>query len=93
MTNLHHGLAPSALHILRQWRLFLLAIAFLSCLGRASVAWAQGPTWASIGPEGGVILTLAIDPATPTTLYAGTNGGGAFKSTNRGGRSSPNSVV
>jgi hypothetical protein len=73
MTNLRHGFARSALRIFRQWRPFLLAIAFLSCLGRASVALAQGPT----------ISALAIDPATPTTLYAGTIGG-AFKSTNGG---------
>src|SRR2546422_10969582 len=30
------------------------------------------------------VLALAIDPATPTTLYAGTEAGG-FKSTNGGG--------
>jgi hypothetical protein len=30
------------------------------------------------------IKTLAIDPQTPTTLYAGTSGGGVFKSTNGG---------
>ena len=30
------------------------------------------------------VLALAIDPATPATLYAGT-GGGVFKSTNGGG--------
>jgi photosystem II stability/assembly factor-like uncharacterized protein len=38
--------------------------------------------WASIGPEGENISALAIDPATPTTLYAGTNGSGVFKSMN-----------
>jgi len=27
---------------------------------------------------------LAVDPVTPTTLYAGTNAGGVFRSTNRG---------
>ena len=41
--------------------------------------------WTSNGPEGGRINVLAIDPSTPTTLYAGTDGGGAFKSTNGGG--------
>ncbi|WP_347244981.1 hypothetical protein, partial [Thermogutta sp.] len=40
--------------------------------------------WRSIGPEGGSIYALAIDPATPGTLYAGTYGGGVFKSTNGG---------
>jgi cysteine-rich repeat protein len=41
--------------------------------------------WTSHGPEGGDVQALAIDPMTPTTLYAGTPGGGVFKSTNGGG--------
>lgn len=84
MTSLLHGFAPSALRIFPPWRPFLLAIALFSCLVRASVASAQAPTWASIGPDGGDVVALAIDPATPTTLYAGTDGGGAFKTTNAG---------
>ena len=40
--------------------------------------------WVSIGPEGGPINALAIDPQTPDTLYAGTEGGAIFKSTNGG---------
>ena len=32
-----------------------------------------------------MLCALAIDPATPTTLYAGTWDGGVFKSTNGGG--------
>ena len=40
--------------------------------------------WASNGPEGGRIEVLAIDPQTPSTLYAGTYYGGAFKSTDGG---------
>jgi len=39
--------------------------------------------WTSIGPEGGNVSALAIDPATPATLYAGTSGG-VFKSTDGG---------
>jgi hypothetical protein len=38
-----------------------------------------------VGPEGRIIYALAIDPVTPTTLYAGTRGGGVFRSTNGGG--------
>src|SRR5437867_11422272 len=35
--------------------------------------------------HGGVMISaLAIDPLTPTTLYAWTNGGGLFKSTDGG---------
>ncbi|MFN8008736.1 MAG: IPT/TIG domain-containing protein, partial [Terriglobia bacterium] len=40
--------------------------------------------WVSHGPPGGKILSLAIDPQTPAILYAGTFGGGVFKSTNEG---------
>ena len=39
--------------------------------------------WRNIGPGDGKVYTLAIDPLTPTTLYAGTNYS-VFKSTNNG---------
>jgi hypothetical protein len=39
--------------------------------------------WVSIGPGGGPVWALAINPQTPDTLYAGTYGG-VFKSTNGG---------
>src|SRR6266542_2893379 len=38
--------------------------------------------WTSNGPYGGIIESLAVDPTTPTTIYAGTYFGGLFKSTN-----------
>ncbi|MEI6205239.1 MAG: FG-GAP-like repeat-containing protein [Desulfuromonadales bacterium] len=41
-------------------------------------------TWQSIGPFGGTVYTIAIDRSNPQTLYAGTWGGGVFKSTNGG---------
>src|SRR5437879_6107526 len=34
--------------------------------------------------EGGGFSAIAIDPGTPATMYAGTNGSGVFKSTNGG---------
>ncbi|MCP4698875.1 MAG: hypothetical protein GY862_18785 [Gammaproteobacteria bacterium] len=37
--------------------------------------------WTSIGPYGGEINTLIIDPFRPGTLYAATNSNGIFKST------------
>ena len=40
--------------------------------------------WINIGPEGGYVLALAINPQTPEILYAGTAWGGVFKSTNGG---------
>jgi photosystem II stability/assembly factor-like uncharacterized protein len=40
-------------------------------------------SWSTNGPEGGEILSLAIDPSNPATVYAGT-AIGLFKSTNGG---------
>ena len=46
-----------------------------------------GGNWSAVntGLTNTYVYALAIDPATPTTLYAGTYGGGVFKSTNGGG--------
>jgi photosystem II stability/assembly factor-like uncharacterized protein len=49
------------------------------------VAHAGAGVWTSGGPYGGDIRALAINPANPATLYAGTFGGGVFKSTDSGG--------
>jgi len=40
--------------------------------------------WTSLGPEGGVVRAIAVDPSTPSTIYVGTDRGGVFKSTNAG---------
>jgi hypothetical protein len=53
----------------------LIGVLILVILGQASGASAGTDVWTSAGPEGGIILALAIDPATPFTLYAGTHGG------------------
>jgi len=45
--------------------------------------WAGSHTWTSIGPDGGDINALAIDPQSPRTIYAAT-AGGLSKSTNGG---------
>jgi photosystem II stability/assembly factor-like uncharacterized protein len=47
-------------------------------------AYAADEVWIQRGPGGGIIQTLAIDPASPQVLYAGTYDGGAYKSTNAG---------
>jgi photosystem II stability/assembly factor-like uncharacterized protein len=41
-------------------------------------------TWSQTGLSGTVVLALSIDPSSPTTLYAGTDGDGVFTSTNSG---------
>src|SRR5436309_7785248 len=63
----------------------------LSLMLVASLRWPDGaepvqPAWTSIGPEGGSITVIAVDPLNSNTLYAGTQGGGVFKTTD-GGRS------
>ncbi len=60
--------------------LSVLALLGLGNLGSAGAADA----WRSLGPEGGRIQALAIDPRTPTTLYAGAFPGGVFKSIDGG---------
>lgn len=78
-------LHPSTLSArrIRGWsRLLLLA---LLCTSQAGSVSAGSNRWTSLGPEGGSILALVVDPITPTTLYAGTYLGGVFKSTNGGG--------
>src|SRR3989442_7463173 len=68
----------------RSWRALLIPIVVILGPTSAGVAAAQSGTWISNGPEGGTINALAIDPKTPSTLYAGTSGGGVFQSTDGG---------
>ena len=47
-----------------------------------------GGNWNAVNTDltiNGYVTSLAIDPKTPATLYAGTDDGGVFKSTNGGG--------
>jgi photosystem II stability/assembly factor-like uncharacterized protein len=60
--------------------LLLILLALLMSIGWLSIFSA---IWTRIGPEGGAIVALAIDPQTPTTLYAGTYDG-VFQSTDGG---------
>src|SRR5579871_4744432 len=60
-------------------RLALLLMA--AALGTGSrPVWAGVNQWTSIGPEGGVIQSLVIDPQNPNIVYA-LAGGWIFKST------------
>jgi photosystem II stability/assembly factor-like uncharacterized protein len=52
--------------------------------GAESAASDDGAHWSAIGLTNPRVRALAIDPVTPTTLYAGTDGGGVFKSANGG---------
>src|SRR5687767_9973336 len=64
---------------------FLSLIAVLAFLGSESQSFWAGPNvWTSIGPDGGGVSALAIDPQSPRTIYAATFSG-IFKSTDGGG--------
>src|SRR5207249_4346880 len=60
---------------LRLWQVLLSALLWASS---ASMVHAGNNVWTSNGPEGGIVSALAVDPVTPTTLYAGTGGGGVL---------------
>ncbi|RME52766.1 MAG: hypothetical protein D6790_18380, partial [Caldilineae bacterium] len=64
---------------------FLLAGLVLVGLhaSRSQAAPAAGG-WTPLGPEGGPVNDLAVDPTTSDTIYAAT-GAGVFKSTDGGG--------
>jgi photosystem II stability/assembly factor-like uncharacterized protein len=66
-------------------KVLLIDLLTLWTISQAGTVSAGTNVWTSNGPEGGCIQALAIDPATLSTLYAGTFGGGVFKSTDGGG--------
>jgi photosystem II stability/assembly factor-like uncharacterized protein len=66
----------------RGYPCLLLFVSVLALTGAPPASAA--PRWIPIGPEGGTVPTLVIDPATPGTVYAGTDGGGVWKSVDGG---------
>src|SRR3990172_1064061 len=71
----------------REWtrRVFiLLGAAVLFGVIFAGTVDAGINSWSPIGPGGGTVRVLAIDPSAPSTIYAGTYGGGVFRSTDGG---------
>ncbi len=85
-------LAPDVCRRLLRRRVVLPVLAGLVLLGGR--AGADVDVWSSIGPVGGNVFALAIDPHAPATIYAGTGsgtqrfdsrgGGGFFRTTNGG---------
>ena len=65
-------------------KVLLIGLLALVIASQAGLVSAGSNVWTSIGPEGGDIRALAIDPDMPDTLYAGVYGGGVWKSTNGG---------
>ena len=64
--------------------LIICILALLLSNSQAGSVSSGSNEWNRIGPEGGVIEALAVDPLSPETLYVGTWGGGVYKSTNGG---------
>jgi hypothetical protein len=51
--------------------LLLISVLVLLSDSQAESASAGNNVWTSIGPEGGKVTAFAIDPMTPTNVYAG----------------------
>src|SRR5262249_8731897 len=65
-------------------------LARLCCgLVLAASGVANGGIWTTHGPDDGRVNAIAVDPTTPSTVYAGTDGGGFFKSLDGGDTWSP----
>src|SRR5262249_39791026 len=45
----------------------------------------HGTTWTNLNPGVSLFYSVAVDPQTPATIYAGSRDNGLFKSTNSGG--------
>jgi len=71
-------------------RYALRAIYHIACV--ILVSWGLGSSnsvqagvnkWTPIGPEGGTISTITIDPTDPQTIYTSTISGGLYKQGHR----------
>src|SRR3989449_11713344 len=76
---------PAAKPIGRKGNWTALMLSVLLLVVNLHRAEAGVNVWTTNGPHSETINALAIDPQTPTTLYAGTSGHGVFKSTDGGG--------
>ena len=61
---------------MKKWS-FILGIAMIAIFILFSDSFGD-TRWKQIGPEGGSVGSLAINPQSPDTIYAGTYGGGVF---------------
>jgi photosystem II stability/assembly factor-like uncharacterized protein len=65
-------------------RFFFIAILVIHWFSQPNITDAEIGQWTSLGPDGGSVCSVAIDPSDPSTIYAGTLGGGVFKSADGG---------
>jgi len=64
--------------------LLISLLTFLMIPSWSSSVSAGFNVWTSNGPEAGYVFALALDPQTPAIIYAGTESGEVFKSTDGG---------
>jgi hypothetical protein len=66
------------------------AIGAIGTIGAIALLWLPAPaaaavgSWSPIGPDGGTVAAVAVDPANPRVVYAGTSRAGVWKSTDGG---------
>ena len=78
---------PAMMKMRSRYTICLLAgLILLAGIILPAASLAGTNTWTTNGPSGGEVLSLALSPnfASDSTLFAGTWGGGVFKSTDRG---------
>jgi photosystem II stability/assembly factor-like uncharacterized protein len=56
----------------------------IAAVPTSGAALARSHQWTSLGPDGGSISAVVIDPQNPRTVYAATQGNGVFKSADGG---------
>ncbi len=56
----------------------------LLCLFSLSNGWAVAQQWLTVGPEGGTVRSLTLDPKNPDRIFLGTSAGRLYLSTDNG---------
>ena len=74
------------LHMACIWKRLVIGLAGIGLVLFSSAGFVQAGLnqWTTNGPAGLVVQALVINPKIPKIIYAGTNGGGVFRSTDGG---------
>lgn len=64
--------------------LLLVLAAYSATLDPTSASASQTKPWVDIGPTGGAIGAIAVDPFNPSVVFAGSDEAGLFRSTDQG---------
>lgn len=61
-----------------------LLLSLAGLLAASGAATAAVGSWSAIGPEGGIVNAIAVNPTNPSIAYAAMRGGGVYKTVNGG---------